>query len=62
MERHQFITATDKDLNPVFEKMCALSSWELFEIAHQAGEVDELIYNEEEVKKLKDQVEVLRED
>ena len=61
-EKHSFISATDKDLVPIFEKICALASWELFEIAQQSGEVSEAIYNESEITSLKNQVEVLRED
>ena len=33
LEAHQFISATDKDLNPIFDKICGLSSFELFTIA-----------------------------
>ena len=62
MDRHQFISAQDKDLIPIFEKMCALATWELFDIAKSIGEVPEDIYNEDEVNNLKEQVEVLRED
>ena len=38
LEKHKFISAQDKDLNPIFEKMCAISSWELFEIGESVGE------------------------
>ena len=62
LEAHKFISAQDKDLVPIFDKMCALACWELFEIAQQVGEVPELIYSDEEVKVLKEQVEVVRED
>ena len=54
LEKHKFISAQDKDLVPIFEKMCALASWELFEIAQQVGEVPELIYSDEECKSLKE--------
>lgn len=54
VEKHTFISAQDKDLIPVFEKMCSLATWELFEIAKQVGEVKEDIYNEEEIESLKE--------
>ena len=61
LDAHQFISATDKDLNPIFEKMCGLSSFELFTIADQVGAVDS-IYNESQCKVLQETVEELRED
>lgn len=30
IEAHEIISATDKDLEPVFEKMCELSAWGIF--------------------------------
>ena len=61
LDAHQFISATDKDLNPIFEKMCGLASWELFTIADQTGSVDS-IYDDSQCNLLQEKVEDLRED
>ena len=34
LEKHTYISATDKDLKPAFKKMCALVTTELFDLAH----------------------------
>ena len=34
LEAHTFISAGDKDLEPIFLKMCAMASWEFFEMAN----------------------------
>jgi len=39
-----------------------LACWEIFDIAKSAGEVTEAIYTDDECEKLKEQVEILRED
>ena len=41
--------------------MCALASWEFFELAYQYGGVDQ-IYTDDEITSLKEQVETIRED
>ena len=33
LNAHQFISATDKDLNPIFDKICGFASFELFTVA-----------------------------
>ena len=33
LDAHQFISATDKDLNPIFDKICGFASFELFTVA-----------------------------
>jgi len=62
-EKHDQISAGDKDLIPMFQKLCELVTKDVFKFATEhvgAGS----IYSEDEVKKLFDQgvVEVIRED
>ena len=47
LEKHEIISATDKDLEPVFEKFCELSCWGIFSFTTQIGVVDQ-IYSDEE--------------
>ena len=61
IERHEFISAQDKDLNPIFLKIVGLCHWELFTAAAQVGGVDE-IYTDEEKQTLEECVEAFRED
>jgi hypothetical protein len=61
IERHEFISATDKDLEPILLKIIGLSCWELFTAASQVGGVDE-IYTDEEKQKIEDEVETFRDD
>ena len=61
LEAHTFISAGDKDLEPIFLKLCAMASWEFFELAYQYGGVDQ-IYTDDEITSLKEQVETIRED
>ena len=60
---HEQISATDKDLEPVFQKLCKLVTVDLFVLANANGGVS-LIYNDEEGNKLvkKQSIEELRED
>ena len=55
---HNFIRASDKDYVPIFEKFCALSSYDLFQY-YNGGEI---IYSAEECEMLNEKVEELRED
>ena len=62
-EKHDQISAGDKDLIPVFQKLCELVTQDVFKYAIEhvgAGS----IYSEDEVKKLvnKDIIEAIRED
>ena len=54
----QAISAGDKDLQPVFEKLCALASYEMFVCQDQV----EAVYDEGELSAMAGEVEVLRED
>lgn len=50
-DQHEFITASDKDLDPVLEKMCALATTDAFtEFVKIAGL--EAKYSEEDLEKL----------
>ena len=61
MERHEHLSANDKDLAPVFEKICELSAWGLMQQCAELGVVDQL-YSAEEIEQMKEQVETVRED
>ena len=61
MEKHEFVSAADKDLPPVFEKICELSLWGLMQQCAELGVVDEL-YSADEIEQMKEQVETVRED
>ena len=60
---HEQISAGDKDMIPVFTKLCSLVTEDVFTWANQHGGVS-VIYNEDECKSLinKDKLEELRED
>ena len=55
---HKHVSAGDKDIAPVIEKLCGLASFELFQCQSQVGE----IYTASECDSLKEKVEDLRED
>lgn len=59
--KHQFISATDKDLEPIWNKVCGFATTELFTAAAQIGGIDE-IYTKAEKASLEEQVEAFRED
>ena len=61
VDSHEFISAQDKDLNPVFDKICAMCCWEMFTSGAQIGGI-ESIYSDDDSNGLKEQVEALRED
>ena len=63
LEAHEQISAGDKDIIPVFSKLCNLVTVDVFTLANQHGGVS-IIYNEGECKNLvdKDKLEELRED
>ena len=60
---HKQISATDKDIIPVFKKLCQLATVEIFELSNAFGDVD-TVYNEVECEDLvsDDNLEQLRED
>ena len=58
---HKFISAQDKDLPPIFEKLCLLSTVHLFEFARDFTGVD-CPYSDDDLRKLKDAHEGVRED
>ena len=62
-EKHTEISAGDKDVIPVFEKICSLVTHDIFKLAHAAGVASD-IYTDDEVKSMlsKDNLEILRED
>lgn len=49
--KHTFISASDKDFPPVFEKMCRLATVELFDFAREFAGI-ECPYSEEDLTKL----------
>ena len=49
MEKHEFVSAADKDLFPVFEKILELSVWGLMQQTAELGVVDEL-YSSDEIE------------
>ena len=61
-EKHAEISAGDKDFAPVFDKICAFSTTDVFELALETGTED--IYNADEKKKIghKDVFETIREE
>ena len=60
-EKFPQISAGDKDFAPNFEKLCDVACWNLFEALNSINVIEEL-YTPEEIAKLKEQVEALRED
>lgn len=58
---HKFISAQDKDLAPVFEKLCLLSSVHLIEFARDYSGV-ECPYSPSDLDKLRAAHETVRED
>lgn len=61
VEKHDFISACDKDFPPTFEKLCAFATYDLFEQAEKLGHCKK-IYDEQEIAQLKEKIEVIRED
>ena len=52
------MSASDKDLKPVFKKICQLATTELFDFSH----VKNISYDAGERKKLESAIEAIRED
>ena len=61
IDAHEFIAAGDKDLNPVFEKICAMACWDVFTAGAQIGGID-TIYSDSDIESLKNEIEAFRED
>ena len=63
-EKHTQISAGDKDFAPVFDKMCAFATTDIFDFALMAGSVDAHVYTEDEREKIghKDIFETIREE
>ena len=63
-EKHTEISAGDKDFAPVFDKICAFSTTDVFKFALETGSVTEDVYTEDEKKKIghKDVFETVREE
>lgn len=63
LEAHEQISAGDKDLIPVFQKMCKFVTTDIFSLAKASGDVVD-IYNEDECRGLvsDDCLEIVRED
>ena len=58
---HKFISAQDKDLGPIFEKLCLLSTVHLFEFARDFTGVD-CPYSDDDLRKVGEAHEGVRED
>ena len=63
-EKHEQISAQDKDFNPVFEKIVKFATVDVFALAELTGSVSPKIYSEEEEQQLvsDELVEGMRED
>ena len=61
-EKHDQISAGDKDFIPVFDKVCAFATADVFGFAHEAGMLATPLYSADEAKQLLDVCEILRED
>ena len=61
IEQHKMISANDKDFKPLFHKMCAYSSWQLFN-ALETLQIVEEVYASHEKLLMQQQVEALREE
>ena len=55
---HKRISATDKDMIPVFEKLCALAAWDLMTCQNVVGE----LYTADDIEEMQNSAELLRED
>ena len=42
LEKHRWITATDKDYKPTFIKLCSLATQDIFKLANLFGEAENL--------------------
>ena len=62
-EKHEFITAGDKDLDPVWDKICDFATKDVFDFALREGMISEAIYTPEEVESLlvRDRLDELKE-
>lgn len=60
---HANISAADKDIHPVFHKLCSFVSSDVFKMAEASG-ITEEIYTDDEVSTLlnEDNIEILREE
>ena len=58
---HTFITSSDKDLPPIFEKFCSLTTIDLFEIMEETTGINS-DYSKEELTQLRNAHEQVRED
>ena len=61
MEKHEFVSAADKDLEPIFQKILELSVWGLMQQCVELGVVEEL-YSSDDIESMKEQIETIRED
>ena len=60
-ERHEQISAGDKDFKPAFKDLCAMATVDLFSSANETGAVSE-IYDSDDTEKLADATDDLAED
>ena len=60
-EKHPQITAGDKDLDPVFEKICTFATNDVFMFSQQAGMLSKAVYTQEEIGKLINCIDELKE-
>ena len=60
MDAHKWISASDKDIEPIFEKMCLFVTVDLFRLADELAGISN-IYTEEE-DKIRGAIEDVRED
>mmetsp|Transcript_26547 Transcript_26547/g.35509 ORF Transcript_26547/g.35509 Transcript_26547/m.35509 type:complete len:257 (+) Transcript_26547:27-797(+) len=60
-EKHELITAGDKDLDPVWDKICEFATSAVFELTLSAGMVTSAVYTEDEIGSLQNYVEELKE-
>ena len=61
-ETHEYITAGDKDLDPVFDKLCDFATVDVFGFSLREGMTTEAVYTEDECASIQEQREILKED
>ena len=61
LERHEYITAGDKDLDPVWDKMCDFATIDVFAFSLREGMITEAVYTQDEEASLKEQKDELKE-
>jgi hypothetical protein len=61
LAKHTFITASDKDIPPLFEKFCTLSTTDLFDMMEKISGISS-DYDESELEQLRNAHEQVRED